>query len=112
MTLPWSGMVLGACGLARQDSRWMRVVSIGITLQYVTDAIDGKVGRIRGAGLVRWGDARAGGVRRLHGQRFSGTQRHRQRYSGVSRISRVRATGARAGRDAATRAIACSDTAR
>ncbi|HVW03626.1 MAG TPA: CDP-alcohol phosphatidyltransferase family protein [Vicinamibacterales bacterium] len=55
LTLPWSGLVLGAGCLARHDPRWLFAVSALIVLQYLTDAVDGKVGKVRNAGLVRWG---------------------------------------------------------
>ncbi len=55
LTLPWSALVLIAGALARRDSRWLWAVSALVVLQYATDAIDGKLGKIRNAGLVRWG---------------------------------------------------------
>jgi phosphatidylglycerophosphate synthase len=55
LTAVWSGLVLLCSALVRADSRWLVAVSVVIVLQYLTDAIDGKVGVMRGAGLVRWG---------------------------------------------------------
>ncbi len=55
LTLVWSGCVLGGYALAVQDRRWLSAVSALVALQYVTDAIDGKLGALRGDGLVRWG---------------------------------------------------------
>jgi phosphatidylglycerophosphate synthase len=56
LTGAWSGLVLAASWLAAtSDVAWLTAVSVLIALQYVTDAIDGKVGKRRGAGLVRWG---------------------------------------------------------
>ena len=55
MTIVWTLQVVGASALARRDSRWMWAVSVAIAFQYLTDAIDGKVGKLRGDGLVRWG---------------------------------------------------------
>jgi phosphatidylglycerophosphate synthase len=55
LTAIWSGLVLLCSALVRADSRWLGAVSAVIVLQYLTDAIDGKVGVMRGAGLVRWG---------------------------------------------------------
>ncbi len=51
----WSALVvLLAIGAERWP--WLLWISSGvILLQYVTDAIDGKVGRLRNEGLVRWG---------------------------------------------------------
>jgi phosphatidylglycerophosphate synthase len=55
LTLVWSGLVV-LCGyLARGDRRWLWGTSAAIALQYVTDHLDGKVGKLRGTGLVRWG---------------------------------------------------------
>ena len=53
--LIWSGLILLCSALVHADSRWLVAVSGVIVLQYLTDAIDGKVGVMRGAGLVRWG---------------------------------------------------------
>jgi phosphatidylglycerophosphate synthase len=55
LTAVWSGLVLLCSALVRADARWLVVVSAIIVLQYLTDAIDGKVGVMRDAGLVRWG---------------------------------------------------------
>jgi phosphatidylglycerophosphate synthase len=55
MTLGWSAMVLAAAIPARSNPRWLAIVSLAIVLQYLTDAVDGKVGQLRNAGLVRWG---------------------------------------------------------
>jgi phosphatidylglycerophosphate synthase len=55
LTLIWSGLVLSAASPARHNPRWLWVVSLAIALQYATDAVDGKVGQIRNAGLMRWG---------------------------------------------------------
>ena len=55
LTLFWSALVLLASALAKGDRRWLWALSLLIACQYVTDAIDGKVGKLRNAGLVRWG---------------------------------------------------------
>ena len=55
MTLGWSAMVLAAAIPARSNPRWLVVASLAIVLQYLTDAVDGKVGQLRNAGIVRWG---------------------------------------------------------
>jgi archaetidylinositol phosphate synthase len=55
LTLAWSALAV-ACGyLARGDRRWLWGTSAAILLQYVTDHLDGKVGKMRGTGLVKWG---------------------------------------------------------
>jgi len=41
--------------LARTDSRWLWIIVVSIFCHYVTDALDGEVGRRRQTGLVRWG---------------------------------------------------------
>ena len=55
LTLVWSGFILFFSYLAATDRRWLWGVSVMIALQYVTDHYDGKVGKYRGTGLVRWG---------------------------------------------------------
>ena len=41
--------------MAARDIRWLWLVSLMIALQYFTDYYDGKVGKYRNTGLVRWG---------------------------------------------------------
>ena len=55
LTLVWSGLILFFSYLARTDLRWLWGVSAMVALQYVTDHYDGKIGKYRGTGLVRWG---------------------------------------------------------
>jgi phosphatidylglycerophosphate synthase len=55
LTLVWSGMILLFSFWAAQDLRWLWGVSVMIFMQYVTDHYDGKIGKYRGTGLVRWG---------------------------------------------------------
>ena len=55
LTLVWSSLILFFSYLAARDLRWLWGVSAMIALQYVTDHYDGKVGKYRGTGLVRWG---------------------------------------------------------
>jgi archaetidylinositol phosphate synthase len=55
LTLLWSGFILFFSYLARNDLRWLWGVSAMVALQYVTDHYDGKIGKYRGTGLVRWG---------------------------------------------------------
>jgi phosphatidylglycerophosphate synthase len=55
MTLVWSGMILLFSWWARADLRWLWGVSAMVLLQYITDHYDGKIGKYRGTGLVRWG---------------------------------------------------------
>jgi archaetidylinositol phosphate synthase len=37
------------------DIRWLWGMSLMIVLQWLTDSLDGAVGRLRGEGLIRWG---------------------------------------------------------
>lgn len=55
LTLLWSLLILLFSFLAAGNLRWLWLVSLMISLQYVTDFIDGKVGKYRHTGLVRWG---------------------------------------------------------
>jgi hypothetical protein len=55
LTLVWSALVILFGYLARGDRRWLWGTSAMIACQYVTDHLDGKLGKHRGTGLVRWG---------------------------------------------------------
>ncbi len=55
LTLAWSALVVVLAVAAQHWSWLLWLSSLVIVLQYVTDAIDGKVGRLRNEGLVRWG---------------------------------------------------------
>ena len=55
LTLLWSSLFLFFSSLAARDLRWLWGVSAMVALQYVTDHYDGKIGKYRGTGLVRWG---------------------------------------------------------
>jgi phosphatidylglycerophosphate synthase len=55
LTLVWSGFILYFSYLAAKDLRWLWGVSAMVFFQYVTDHYDGKIGKYRGTGLVRWG---------------------------------------------------------
>src|SRR5215204_1189670 len=55
LTLLWSLLILVFSFLAARNLRWLWMVSVMIFLQYVTDHYDGKVGKYRNTGLVRWG---------------------------------------------------------
>jgi archaetidylinositol phosphate synthase len=55
LTLVWSSLILFFSHLAAKDLRWLWGVSVMVALQYVTDHYDGKIGKYRGTGLVRWG---------------------------------------------------------
>jgi len=55
LTVVWSLMILVFSFLAAGNIRWLWLVSVMILLQWVTDHYDGKVGKYRNTGLVRWG---------------------------------------------------------
>ena len=55
LTLVWSGLILAFSYLAATNLRWLWGVSVMIALQWVTDFFDGKVGKYRNTGLLRWG---------------------------------------------------------
>lgn len=55
-TLVWCmGIIAFSWLAAAGDIRWLWLVSLMVVLQYVTDYLDGKVGKYRNTGLVRWG---------------------------------------------------------
>ncbi|HEY2962607.1 MAG TPA: CDP-alcohol phosphatidyltransferase family protein [Pyrinomonadaceae bacterium] len=55
LTLLWSALILLFSYWAATDLRWLWGVSAMVFMQYVTDHYDGKVGKYRGTGLLRWG---------------------------------------------------------
>jgi phosphatidylglycerophosphate synthase len=55
LTLAWCGGLVLFGSLAAGDLRWLWASSLMIFMHYVTDFFDGKVGKFRGTGLVRWG---------------------------------------------------------
>lgn len=54
-TLLWSALIPWFSFLARANVNWLWAVSLMIVLQYVTDLLDGAIGRQRDTGLVKWG---------------------------------------------------------
>lgn len=54
-TLPICVLILLFCWLGRTNINWLWAVSLLIALQWLTDSLDGSLGRERGEGLVRWG---------------------------------------------------------
>ncbi|MDA1219590.1 MAG: hypothetical protein O2909_09130 [Chloroflexi bacterium] len=55
LTLAWSVGIVLASLLAPQNLHWLWLVSAFIALQYLTDVLDGAVGRHRNTGLIKWG---------------------------------------------------------
>lgn len=54
-TLVWCALILAFSFLARYEIQFLWVVSASILGQYLTDLLDGEVGRRRGTGLIKWG---------------------------------------------------------
>lgn len=55
MTLLWSAVIVSAGYLAEKNINWFWLVSAMIVAQYITDLYDGKIGKLRNTGLVKWG---------------------------------------------------------
>lgn len=56
MTLAWAaGVILSGYLAAMVDLRWMWAFNACVLGQYVTDMLDGAVGRQRNTGLIKWG---------------------------------------------------------
>ena len=55
LTLAWSIGIVVASLLASRNIHWLWLVSGLIALQYLSDVLDGAVGRYRDTGLIKWG---------------------------------------------------------
>ena len=55
LTLLWSALIVLFSYLSQEHVAWMWGTSLMIVSQYLTDLMDGAVGRHRGTGLVKWG---------------------------------------------------------
>src|ERR1700679_2697039 len=55
MTVLWSVGIVISGYLAQGDTRWLWASSACILMQYITDMLDGEVGRSRNTGLIKWG---------------------------------------------------------
>jgi phosphatidylglycerophosphate synthase len=56
LTLVWCAFIVVSGYLAAtRDIRWLWLMSLMVACQYVTDHFDGKVGKYRNTGLVKWG---------------------------------------------------------
>ncbi|HVG39942.1 MAG TPA: CDP-alcohol phosphatidyltransferase family protein, partial [Pyrinomonadaceae bacterium] len=55
LTLVWSVLIAFFSYLAGGEVRWLWGVSLAVALHYVTDFFDGKLGKFRATGLVKWG---------------------------------------------------------
>jgi phosphatidylglycerophosphate synthase len=54
-TILWSVLIVVSGFLAMQNIQWLWVAAVCVFLQYVTDLLDGAVGRYRKTGLIKWG---------------------------------------------------------
>lgn len=54
-TIVWSLLIILFSFLAKYQVHFLWLVSLTIFLQYITDLLDGAVGRERNTGLVKWG---------------------------------------------------------
>jgi archaetidylinositol phosphate synthase len=54
-TILWSGLILLFSYLARRNIQWLWGASLMIIMHYITDSLDGAVGRYRGTGIIKWG---------------------------------------------------------
>ena len=55
MTILWSGLIVFFGYLADKNINWLWGSNACILLQYITDMLDGEVGRHRNTGLIKWG---------------------------------------------------------
>ncbi|HVF49754.1 MAG TPA: CDP-alcohol phosphatidyltransferase family protein [Pyrinomonadaceae bacterium] len=55
LTLLWCVLIIAFSYLAVTNIKWLWMVSLMVVCQYVTDHFDGKVGKYRDTGLVKWG---------------------------------------------------------
>lgn len=55
MTLPISLLIIAFSYMAKSNIAWLWGVSFMIFLQWLTDSMDGSLGKYQGEGLVRWG---------------------------------------------------------
>jgi phosphatidylglycerophosphate synthase len=55
MTVIWSAGIVIAGYLSAGDMRWLWLFDACLLMQYMTDMLDGEVGRSRNTGLIQWG---------------------------------------------------------
>ncbi len=55
LTLLWSGMVVIFFYLGTENGMYYWYIPVLVVLQYITDLLDGSLGRYRDTGLVKWG---------------------------------------------------------
>lgn len=54
-TIFWCFVIIISSFLARYNIQWLWLTSFMIFMQYVTDLLDGEIGRRRNTGLIKWG---------------------------------------------------------
>ena len=54
-TLLWCALIIGGSFLAQYKIHFLWLVSFSIFGQYITDLLDGEIGRRRNTGLIKWG---------------------------------------------------------
>ena len=54
-TVLWSALIILFSYLAIGNINWLWGVSLMIFFQYITDLLDGEIGRRRNTGLIKWG---------------------------------------------------------
>lgn len=54
-TILWSMLIILFGYLGSRNILWLLAFSFAILMQWVTDVLDGAVGRYRNTGLVKWG---------------------------------------------------------
>ena len=55
MTVPISLLIVLFSFLAKEEILWLAGAAVMVALQWLTDSLDGAVGRLRNTGLIRWG---------------------------------------------------------
>ena len=55
LTALWSALTIVFGKLAVDDHRWLHAMSAMVFLQWLTDSLDGSLGKYRKQGLVKWG---------------------------------------------------------
>ena len=54
-TVLWNLLIILFCWLAKFSIHWLWGMSVMIFAQYITDLLDGAIGRKRNTGLIKWG---------------------------------------------------------
>lgn len=55
VTVGWSAGIVLAGWLASMNSAWLHLISVLVVGQWLTDSLDGSLGKYRKQGLVKWG---------------------------------------------------------